>query len=144
MDKSLDLVHRIRELSLYVKNGINDSISKEVKGVTHINGIILHILKKAEERNEALYQKDLEEKLCRSKSTMSEILNSMEKHQYIKRVPLKEDSRKKQLILTPLGKETDQKVGEVILSYELSLKNKLTKDELESLLLIMEKLKKGD
>ena len=62
-------------------------------------GIIKYIIK---HKNEKIYQKDIEKELLLRKSTVSGILQTMEKNQLIKRVDSDIDARSKQIIITDM------------------------------------------
>ena len=131
----------IREISLQIRNRVNELVNNKVNGVTHMNARILHILRSEEEKGNELCQKDLETIFTISKSTMCEMLNCMERRQYIIRVASRDDSRKNVIKLTELGRKIDDEVGVVIRDYENSLEEKITPEEKDILLNIFEKLK---
>ena len=119
---------------------MDEQIKLKVENVTPNYGFILFKLRQAEENHEDVYQKDLEFCIKVNKSTISEMLDNMEKNDLIKRVPSKLDSRKKIIVLTPKGREVDSKVSDTIKNYDKSLKEKLTQEELEQFFKIIDKL----
>ena len=131
----------IREISLQIRNRVNELVNNKVNGVTQMNAHILHILRVEEEKGRELCQKDLEGLLTISKSTMCEMLNCMERHDYIVRVSSKDDSRKKVIKLTELGRSVDDEVGVVIKDYESILSKRITPEEKILLFNILDKLK---
>lgn len=134
----------IREISLFIKNKINERISKKTSGISQIGGRILHFLKVAEDEKSEICQKDLEKIFNTSKSTMCEMLNSLEKHDYIKRVPSNSDSRKNVIILTQTGRIIDAEVDKEIKLFEKHLDDKITAEEKKKLFEIIDKLMKED
>ncbi len=140
MDEVFKIVPKVRELFFYIKKEMDEQIKLKVENVTPNYGFILFKLRQAEENHEDVYQKDLEFCIKVNKSTISEMLDNMEKNDLIKRVPSKLDSRKKIIVLTPRGREVDSKVSDTIKNYDKSLKEKLTQEELEQFFKIINKL----
>lgn len=142
MGIDFELGPRVRELNLYIKRSLGNEINSKVTGVTHANGLILLFLREAEAQNKKIFQKDLEMRLKVNKSTMSEMLDCMERNDLIKRIPLKEDNRKKQIVFTPHGREVDQEVAIVVRNFDKKLRSKISTEELDMFLSIIKKLQK--
>ena len=83
--------HKIMAISL--KNGMDQA--------TVMHGWIMGFL--YENRDRDIYQKDLEMKFGISRSTVTNILQLMEKKGYIRRVSVEKDARLKKLELTERG-----------------------------------------
>ena len=83
--------HKIMDISL--KNGMDQA--------TVMHGWIMGFL--YENRDKDIYQKDLEMKFGISRSTVTNILQLMEKKGYIRRVSVEKDARLKKLELTEQG-----------------------------------------
>lgn len=86
-----------------LNNMIAKKLAKETKAtidcqVSHVQIKIIHYLVK--NQNKIIFQKDIEKALLVSRATVSGILNTMEKNQFIKRLNSKEDARMKQIKLT--------------------------------------------
>lgn len=79
-----------------------------------------------------VFQKDLEKRFSVRSSTMSVILDSLEKTELIKRVIVDNDSRFKKIVLTKKGEEEsimmDQKVNEV----EQAMRESLSEKDIET------------
>lgn len=82
------------------------------------------------QKKEKVYQKDLEKLLGLRRSTISGILQTMEKNKIIKRVGIEEDARIKQIILTEEAIKKDKEFKKSIQSIEKRLAQKISKKEL--------------
>lgn len=91
--------YQIYHLSVMMKKKIDEMYGKEA--FTGRQGRLLHfILSQPESRD--LFQKDIEFEFQIKKSTATELLQELEKKEYIKRVPTANDARLKKII--PLSK----------------------------------------
>lgn len=70
----------------------------KVHKITGSNGWILGYL--AEHEDEDVYQKDIEEKFCVTRSTVSKVLKGMESKGLLRRESVSSDARLKRLVLT--------------------------------------------
>ena len=60
-------------------------------------GIIIYLY---DHMDEVTYQKDIENEFSARKSTVSSVITNLEEKGYVRRIPVKEDKRLKQLVLT--------------------------------------------
>lgn len=90
-------------------------------------GIIHYIL---EHPDEMVCQKDLEEAFHISGATATNLLNGMERHDMIERVPYAGDARRKQLCLTQKAVDLDSQVHEKIISVENRIVDGFTEEEI--------------
>ena len=89
------LTNSIRQVScMQNRDALNQNIT-----MLHM-GIIAHI---HAHQGTPVFQKDIEEHIEIGKSTLSEVINVMEKNDLLKRVPLKTDGRYRELVLTEKG-----------------------------------------
>lgn len=87
-------------------------------------GFIAH-----ESKSRDLYQKDIEEELKIRRSSVTSMLQNLEKAKMIERVSVDKDARLKKIVLTDLGKETTQNTYHKIISFEEELKSLFNEDE---------------
>ncbi|WP_160673798.1 MarR family transcriptional regulator [Clostridium sp. C8-1-8] len=122
-------------------NRINRRIGSEASkfGITGSQGRILGFLYH-ESKNRDIFQKDLEEELNIRRSSVTSILQLMEKDGYIKRVSVEEDARLKKIVLTEKGLEIQENVYNFILKFEKSLRDELNDDEAEILIGLLNRL----
>ena len=144
MDDKNSIGPKVRELFFYIRHTMDETISARVKGITPTQGFILYKLKVAECENEELNQKTLEHCLHVNKSTLSEMLNCMEKNGLIERVSSLEDNRIKFIRMTSKGRETNDQIAHVIDELENSFKAQLTSDELDTFFRVIKKIKKEE
>ena len=128
---------------LRLSNKIARKISKESAkfGVTGVQGRILGFIYCNSSKKD-IFQKDIEEDLNIRSSSVTSILQLMEKNDYIKRVRVSEDGRLKKIILTEKGLKIQRNVYNSILKIEDSLKSELSDDEVNSLVNLIHRLSK--
>lgn len=133
----------IGKLILRLSNRIARKISKESAkfGVTGVQGRILGFIYCNSSKKD-IFQKDIEEDLNIRSSSVTSILQLMEKNDYIKRIRVSEDGRLKKIILTEKGLKIQRNVYNSILKIEDSLKSELSDDEVNSLVNLIHRLSK--
>ena len=112
-----------------------------VEQATPMHGWIIEYLYR--HREEQVFQRDIEREFSITRSTVTNILQLMEKKGYIERQSVPQDARLKQLILTEQGIQLHEKT---ILSFhqtEECVNTLLTAEEQNELLRILNKLKDG-
>lgn len=130
-----------RKLSRYIKHNLAQRISEITNNqVTHIQGRVMYYIEWNTNEGKDVYQKDIESFLAVSKSTASEIISNLENNGYIERVKLESDARLRKLVLLEKGHEVIRLIGESIKDFENELQNKLSKEELECFIRIIDKL----
>ncbi len=124
-------------------NRIHRKISKEVAqyGITGVQARILgFIYHKSDKRD--IFQRDIEEELDVRRSSVTSVLQLMEKNGYIKRVSVSEDARLKKIILTDKGLEIQKNVYNSILQVEKTLRDELSHAEMNMLVDLIDRLSK--
>ena len=122
---------------------IGRKISKEATqyGLTGVQAKILgFVYHKADKKD--IFQRDIEEELDIRRSSVTSVLQLMEKNGYIQRVSVSEDARLKKIILTEKGLEIQKNVYDFILKIEKSLEDELSKDEMKVLVNLIDRLSK--
>ena len=109
--------------------------------VTPIQASIICFLIKNE--NIDIYQKDIEKLISVRRSTVSGILQVMEKNNLIKRSVVGSDLRKRKIYLTEDAITKYEKIKSKILNLENHLKNGLKEDELNIFFSVIDKLKEN-
>lgn len=109
--------------------------------VTPIQASIICFLIKNE--NIDIYQKDIEKLISVRRSTVSGILQVMEKNNLIKRSVVGSDLRKRKIYLTDDAITKYEKIKSKILNLENHLKNGLKEDELNIFFSVIDKLKEN-
>ncbi|MCR5743505.1 MAG: MarR family transcriptional regulator [Lachnospiraceae bacterium] len=103
----------------------------------------LGFIKKRTEQGIDTYQRDIEKEFNIRRSSVTSLLQLLERKGLIERQSVDEDARLKKLIITPLGYETDKKVMDGIYESEEHLRSALTEEEQETLRCLMDKIKKS-
>lgn len=137
---------------------MNKSIGLEIKKVNNL--IIRYLIEKTKEItdipltpvqimiirflnnsvNKNLYQKDIEDFVQMRKSTISGVLDTMEKNNIISRINSKNDLRSKRIILTDFGKELSIKLKIQKEEFDNLLKNNINEEELNIFYNVIDKI----
>lgn len=117
--------------------GTNSGLDK----VTVMHGWIIGFIDEHSDCD--IYQKDIESAFAISKSTVTNILKLMEKKGYIIRESVDCDARLKKLILTEKGIQTSKVLKTVIDENEKQFSKIFDKEEEETFLVLLKKLKYG-
>ena len=88
-----------------------------------------------------VFQKDLEMEFDLKRSSVSLMLNNMEKHDLIKRVPVAEDARLKKIVLTEKSLEISKRISAAIDSVEGKLTESMNQDEINTFLNMLNKIR---
>ena len=88
-----------------------------------------------------IYQKDIEGFLNSKRSTVSGILDTMEKNNLINRISDLSDLRLKQIVLTDYAKGKIKKIRNKIRNINCNLEKGISKHDLEIFFKVMEKMK---
>lgn len=137
MDNTLHIGRMINIFS----NRISRRIGKEVAqyGLTGVQGKILGFIYHSSAKKD-VYQKDIEEAFDIRRSSVTSVLQLMEKNGYIKRVSVSEDARLKKIILTDIGLDIQHKIYDCIVKFEKSLQDELSSEELNTLINLITRL----
>lgn len=129
-----------REISIFDKR-IHRAIGKEAAkyGITDVQSRILGFIQHNADKRD-IFQKDIEEHLDIRRSSVTSVLQLMEKNGYIKRVSVSEDARLKKIILTEKGLKTQKCIFDFILKFEKSLRDELSDDEFRTLIDLINRL----
>lgn len=106
--------------------------------VTLMHGWILKYL--YENRHREVYQKDIEKQFGIGRSTVTTIIQLMEKRDFIRRESVEHDARLKKVILTEKGYVHHNQVEENICSLHNKLLAGISQEEKEAFLAIAEKM----
>ena len=137
MSKEVHIGRKISILSNRIHRRLDKGASKfGITGVqSRILGFVYHNSKKRD-----IFQKDIEAELDIRRSSVTSVLQLMEKNGYIKRVSVSKDARLKKIILTEKGLEIQRNVYDFICEFEKSLKDELSDEELGMLISLIDRL----
>lgn len=135
-------IHIGKKVSCFARK-LHRKIDKEASqyGITAIQGRILGFLYHKSDKRD-VFQKDIEEEFDIRRSSVTSVLQLMEKNGHIERVSVSEDARLKKIVLTEKGLETQKNVYDSILKIEKSLRDELSDEELDILFNLLDRLSK--
>ncbi|CEN97022.1 MarR family winged helix-turn-helix transcriptional regulator [Paraclostridium sordellii] len=122
-----------RKMDASVINAIDDNLTISQAYVIDFISI--------EGKNKKIFQKDLEREFDLKRSSVSLMLNNMEKSDLIERVPVTEDARLKKIVLTEKSKKIYEKISIAIDSIENRLSEDITQEEIEVFQIVLEKIR---
>ena len=134
---------RIRSVWQQVKRLMNRHLTENNSyGLTGMQfAIVSYLAKESAERD--VFQKDLEQKFDIRKSTVTGILNTMERDGLLLRETVPYDARLRKMILKDKALQAKQNTEQVIDSVESQLSKGLTEEEITTFLSILEKISKN-
>lgn len=110
-----------RNLSAHVrKSGVDE--------VTMMHGWIIRYL--YENREQDIFQKDIEQRFAVGRSTVTNLIQLMEKKGFVKRESVKQDARLKKVILTEKGIASQESFEDIVEHIEEELSEGISEEEL--------------
>ena len=100
-------------------------------------GILGHLYK---HQGTPVFQKDIEEHIEIGKSTLSEVINVMEKNDLLMRVPLKSDGRYRELVMSEKGREIAANFANGATRFNERLCEGISDEDLQICLHILERM----
>ncbi|MFR4986698.1 MAG: MarR family winged helix-turn-helix transcriptional regulator [Lachnospirales bacterium] len=134
------VILKVREVSNLMKRCAKDIISQNHQyEVTSRHIFIAKYLHKNQHRD--IFQRDIEEEFCIRRSTVTSILNLMEKNGIITRERVDYDARLKKIVLTEKAKDIHNKNISKIRAMEEMFLNGIDDEELKNFYKTLEKIK---
>ncbi len=99
-------------------------------GVTGVQGRIMRFIEQRAEEGAAVYQKDIENAFELSRSTVTNILNNMEKNSLIRRASVCIDGRLKRVELTDRAGDIHERIKGTVGDIEKRLKQNISEGQL--------------
>lgn len=127
----------IIDLSYQLKRDFEQSAAEH--GLTRTQAVIIKYLV-AETKKRDVFQKDIEKEFRIRKSSVTSVLQLLEKNEYITRECVKEDARLKKLILTDKAREVNGIIGDGLEKREEKIYMALSANEIEMFFQTMEKI----
>ena len=128
-------IHHIisRKMDASVINAIDDNLTISQAYVIDFISI--------EGKDKEIFQKDLEREFDLKRSSISLMLNNMEKSDLIERVPVTEDARLKKIVLTQKSIKLYEKISNAIDSIENKLSEDITPEEIKVFQSVLDKIR---
>ncbi len=141
MEKKDSICFSLKRINHIVERGIHTSLAAAgFDEITNMHGWILGFLYNAEE---PVYQKDVESHFGIGRSTVTNILQLMEKKGYLTRTTDEHDARLKRLELTELGKKVHLDTIAVIDSAHDAMEDGITDEERRVCFAVFEKIRQN-
>lgn len=137
MNSKVYIGQKIVHLFRQIDRKIGKSVAQY--GITGIQAKIINFLF-IESSKRDIFQKDIEERFNIRRSSVTSVLNLMEKNGYIERVCDLSDARYKKIILKEKGLELSSIVTQLIEEVENSLSDTLTAEEYDIFINLIDKL----
>ena len=114
-----------------------------VEAVTPMHGWIMEYLYRNSHRDTPVFQRDIEREFSITRSTVTNILQLMERKGYIARRSVEQDARLKQLVLTEKGRQFHENTMLALHQTDEYVAGLLTEEENTELLRLLNKLYLG-
>ncbi len=132
----------VRCLNNRIGRTVSAAASREFgDSATAVHGWVVRYL--YDHRDQNVYQRDLETRFSVRRSTMTSILQLMEKNGLIAREADEKDGRLKKLILTPLAIDIQERMRKEIDKIEALMRQGLTEEEINAFIATAEKIGKN-
>lgn len=128
----------VRTLNNILKRQMDEDTEKIAGGTTMIQRWVLGYLSHNDDHD--IYQKELEKNLNIGKSTLTEVLNVMEKNNMVERQSSTEDARCKKIILTDKSRKFHKVIESSIMNTEDKLVEGLTQEDIDNFMRIIHKM----
>lgn len=115
--------------------------SVEKNNLTHTQARVLKFL--YDNRDRKVYQTTLEKEVDVRRSTISGVLDTMEKNNLIIRKNSSDDARKKEIVLTLVSLNKHKEIAQKIANFERDLLRGITKEEVDTFIEVIDKLKEN-
>lgn len=127
----------IIDLSYQLKRDLEQAAAKH--GLTRSQAVIIKYLEE-ETKKRDIFQKDIEKEFRIRKSSVTSVLQLLEKNEYITRENVIEDARLKKLVLTDKARKVNAIIGDGMERREEKFYQVLSEEEVESFFQTMEKI----
>lgn len=139
-DETLKLGYEVKRLSCLMRQDLDRQLSECIPGLTSMQARIIGYLHHAKE---PVYQRDLEQIFQIRGSSVTSLLQLMEKNGWIVRSHVAHDARLKRLELTPQAMEINRRIQEGIGLHEERVRKGLTAEEIETFLAVIQKIEQN-
>lgn len=133
------LIHRMDRLMF--RNLSSRVRAEGLDEVTLMHGWVMKYL--YANRDQVICQKDIEHSFAIRRSTVTNIIQLMEKKGYVERRPVPGDARLKQVLLTSKGESSHLQIEHIISMLEKEQMKDITEEEMDSFYQVMNKIKKN-
>lgn len=140
MNNKKHIGFEMRRISNLIKRNIDNAMSgKNFEKLTGMQGRVIGYL--CHNQGKDIFQKDIENEFSIRRSTATAMLQTMEKHDLIKRVAVESDARLKRIIPTDQALKRHKVFEAEIERVENGILLGITKDEADTLFKLLDKIK---
>ena len=142
---AMEKKHRLGKFILDTSHQMKVSLDSSF-GDANLNGLqarILGFVEQNDEQGKDVYQKDIEAEFKIRRSSVSSVLDTMEKNGYIMRQSVASDARLKKLVLTEKSIRFGQHYKDSVEYFENSVEKGFTEEEIETLKYLLNKVYKN-
>ena len=130
----------IDKINRIISRKIDATVIRSIDGkITLSQAYVIDFISDNSSRD--IFQKDIEKEFDLNRSSVSLMLNNMEKNDLIKRVPVAEDARLKKIVLTEKSIELSKEISDAIDSGENQLAKGITPEEIEVFYKVLGKIR---
>lgn len=132
-------IHRLSKM--IQRSRVHSAVQQHVDCVTGTHGYLLHYL--YDNRGRDVFQRDIEKQFSIGRSTVTSILQLMEKNGLILRESVPQDARLKRIILTQEALDLHVQIEQDIADFETKLTKGLTNEERIAFLTAVKKMRQN-
>jgi DNA-binding MarR family transcriptional regulator len=125
------------DLSYQLKRDLDKAAAEF--GLTRTQAVMLKFLE-TESIKRDVFQKDIEKEFRIRKSSVTSVIQLLEKNGYITRASVSEDARLKKIVLTDKAKTVNSVIGDELEKKEEKFYEILSKEEVDNFFVIMNKI----
>ena len=119
-----------------IDHAIEDMLFEHNINLSKLQFVVLKRVK----QNEGIKQNDLAFIANKNKSTLTRLINSLEKKNYIARIPSKEDKRVNKLFLTTQGRKVIEEAKPLFMKFAKNLEKGLSDTEIKQTIELLKKI----
>lgn len=139
-EKELRVDYELHRLDNAIKKRIDGKLREEgLNEATVVNGWFLKFL--YDNREKEIYQKDIEKHFNIGRSTVTGIIQLMERKELVCRVTVENDARLKRVILLQKGEEIHKIIEKAILDTNRQIVEGVTSEEMDALFRVLNKIR---
>lgn len=137
-----EILYEIKEIDMLIlRKVLNMSKNNNYSNFSPVQGRIVKYL--LDNEGKKVFQRDLEKVLGIRRSTISGILQTMEKNNIIKRITVEEDARIKEIVMTEEAKKVNEKIQDKFIEIENIISKDISKSDLEIFLKVAKQIKEN-
>jgi DNA-binding MarR family transcriptional regulator len=122
---------------------LNRPDKEALERITNANRWVIGFLAEQQQKGKDVFQRDLEETFCVTRSTVSKVLDLMVRKGLVERQAVPHDARLKKLVLTPKALELSERMRLYAEEVEREVTAGFSQEEIDTLLDYIERIRKN-